>query len=192
MVALIITQVNNNLNLIPLIITAITSIAIAVLTSYLSRKSDVNKIRLENKNLTEKINYEVKQLIISVESANYRNLYEKKLLALKEIKKISFNLIEINPHAYSEMDDFLDNFPYKELKEELHVFIIEHSYIFLQSDIIKLMKSIYHDCEYFLNEADEEWGNSLAKDIYNNLLKLIPIIERNLEIDLSTIQSKLA
>lgn len=168
------------------IISGIFSIILAYITSKLTRKRELDKL----KDLSQQLEYSVKQALLSIESENYKKLYELKLSALKKIKEISFNHLERNPNNYIDYDDFLYNFPYSEIMDEIHKFIINYSYGF-NEEISSLLKVIYRDSEYADNNMGEAFHDltDYADSIHENFKKLIKLIEDDMSINYKNFES---
>jgi hypothetical protein len=161
---------SNYTPILTVIISGVFSIILAYATSKFTRKKELDRIKEHN----EQLEYSVKQALLSIESDNYKRLYELKLKALKEIKEISFNKLERNPNNFSELEDFLFNFPFSEIMGLIHVFIIDYSYIF-KDEITSLLKEIYHDCEYADNNMGQDSHDLAdhAEAVYDNFKRLI-------------------
>lgn len=160
------------------IISGFFSIILAFITSKLTRKKELDKIKEHNENLE----LQVKQAILTIESENYKKLYELKLKALKEIKQISFYQLERNPENLTGFEEFLYRFPFYHIKELIGNFIVEYSYIFKEG-ITTLLKKIYHDCEWVVNNAEQaDDFSDRAKVVYDNFKRLIILMEIDMDV----------
>jgi hypothetical protein len=175
-----------------IIISGIISFAIAYFTSRWTRKNDIDKIKAEQENLIHKIDYDLKQMLIAIESDNYRILYEKKLKALKKITEIQFTILESNSEPYDSINEFMRDFPFKELVKNIHNLIIEYSYIF-KEDIVVVLKDIYHDSEFTMNNYNPESSDWYGFDdrIYKKFHDLVSLVSDDLKIDLNSIEKKI-
>jgi hypothetical protein len=170
------------------VISGIFSIVLAWLTSKLTRKKELDQIRDENR----KLDGDIKHALLAIETETYRKLYELKLVALKEIKKISFEHLERNPNNYSSMHEFLQCFPFYEIEKLIHNYILEYSYIF-PIGITSLLKEIHRDSEFVLNNmvSGAPDPDDYAQSIYENFRNLIILIENDMNIDFVSIEKKI-
>ncbi len=166
------------------IFSGLVSFLIAYFTSKWTRKNDISQ-------LTHKVDYDLKQMFIQLESGNYRILYEKKLAALKRIKEIQFTILESFTEPFDSRDEFMHNFPFKELIANMHNLIIEYSYVF-NEEIANVFKDIYHDTDFTHNNYDPDSSDwyGYPDRIYKKFNNLVVIVTDNLKIDLQSIEQK--
>jgi hypothetical protein len=174
-----------------IVLSGTISFVIAYFTSRWTRKNEIDKIKAEQDNLKHKVDYDLKQMLIAIETDNYRLLYEKKLETLKKIKEIQFTVLESDSEHYDSVDEFMRAFPFKELVESIRNLIIEYSYIF-NAEIVALLKDIYHDSEFTMNNYDPEssdWYN-YSDRIFKKFHDLVTLVTDDLKIDLNSIEKK--
>jgi len=174
------------------LISGLFSLLVAFITARLTRRNEIVKIKEEQKNINHKLNYDLKQMLITIESGNYRTLYEKKLAALKRIKEIQFRTLESNSEEYDSVERYMSEFPFKELLENMHNLIIEYSYLF-NEEIVDSLKSIYHDTDFTKNNYDPESSDWLeySERIFKKFHNLVSLITDDLNIDLKSIEKKI-
>lgn len=170
----------------------IPSIIVAFLTAILTRRNEIAKIKAEQKNINFKLDYDIKQMLIAIESGNYRALYEKKLAALKRIKEIQFIILESNSEQYDSVDRFMNEFPFKELLTSMHNLIIEYSYLF-NEEVADSLKSIYHYTDFTNNNYDPESSNWIdySDRIFKKFHNLVTLVTDDLKIDLKSIEKEI-
>ena len=178
---------NSGFDWIPIllvILSGLGSFLIAYFTSKWTRKNEINQ-------LIHKVDYDLKQMLIALESGNYRILYEKKLAALKRIKEIQFTILESFTEPFDSCDEFMHNFPFEELKANMHDLIIGHSYIF-NEEIANVFKDIYHDTAFTHNNFDPESSDwyGYSDRIYKKFNNLVTIVTDDLKIDFNSIEKK--
>lgn len=162
----------------------LSSFLIAYFTSKWTRKNEINQ-------LIHKVDYDLKQMLIALESDNYRNQYEKKLAALKRIKEIQFTILESFTKTFDSCDEFMHNFPFKELIANMHDLIIEHSYIF-NEEITNVFKDIYHYTDFTNKNYDPESSDwyGYSDRIYKKFNNLVAMVTDDLKIDFNSIEKK--
>lgn len=174
------------------LVSILSSIALAYITAKFTRIKEIARIKAEQKYINYKLDYDIKQMFIAIESGNYRVLYEKKLAALKRIKEIQFRILESNSDNYDSVDMYMSEFPFKELLANMHNLIIEYSYLF-NEEITDSFKSIYHDTDFTNNNYDPESSDWLdySDRIFKKFRNLVTLVTDDLNIDLKSIEKKI-
>lgn len=172
-----------------IVVSSILSGLLAYFSSKWSHKNDVKKIRLEQENLSRKVDYDLKQMLFAIESDNYRILYQKKLDALKKIREIQFKYLETGfCHYYDSYSEFMNNFSpiAATIEKQMEVVIIEYSYVF-NNDIILRLKDIYHDTvtTFFENDIEDSSYLDYPDRIIQKFRDLVEDISSDLNFDIN-------
>ncbi|MRT92394.1 hypothetical protein [Ancylomarina sp. 16SWW S1-10-2] len=180
---------------IPLIVTSVITILIAVLTSWLMRKNELAKIKSDQDNLSRQIDSDFKRIFLAIESDNYRELYNRKLEALKKIKALQFTIIETTTaegESYSSLDEYLQCFDFGSLKLGLYELILEYSCIFNNS-IVDKMKSVYNDVDFTQANYDPDSSHWREFDerVSADFITLVDLVSKDLNIDYKDLKQKI-
>ena len=175
-----------------ILISGVFSLLVAFITSRLTRKIELDKIKAEQKNLSDKIQFEIRQMIISIESENLKKIYEKKLEALKAIKNIQFTVFENNFDEFDSIIEYVNSFQFETIIDNFYDLIIEYSHIF-NEEIVQHIKSIYHDTLYTKNNYDPEDGAwiDFPDRIDKKYKELVNLVMLDLKLNFESVEKKI-
>jgi hypothetical protein len=178
-------QSETGFNYVPVMVVAISSVislVIAYVTSIFTRKSELDKIKSAHEILEKTVNNELRGKLLTIESANYKIMYEKKLKALKKIKEIQYTMLEEDRKDFGISYEFTQAFPYEEFMASVHDLIINYSYVFENEQLADSLKNIYDDTDSTYCNRDyksTEWCD-FNNRIYEKFQKIITLINTDM------------